>query len=201
MDYASNVWSHACGAREATWIERGQRVRAQAITGGFRTVATAVAEAEASVQSFRERHAQAAARSWIRMQTPPKTHPLTSLRLKLNKRYASPMQKLASEMGRVETKRLEVIPEFALAPWDDRVSVTGGTGQVEATKPDELEGIIIATSSSQRKGVVGMGGVVRDASRNGPGEVLASYTNRTCLAGARMSFTDQPRLTSRLTWS
>ncbi|KAM4058156.1 endonuclease-reverse transcriptase domain-containing protein [Hirsutella rhossiliensis] len=57
MDYASN------------------RVGAQAITGGFRTVATAVAEAEASVQSFRERHAQAASRFWIRTQTLPRTHP------------------------------------------------------------------------------------------------------------------------------
>ncbi|XP_044718712.1 endonuclease-reverse transcriptase domain-containing protein [Hirsutella rhossiliensis] len=46
-----------------------------AITGGFRTVATAVAEAEASVQSFRERHAQAASRFWIRTQTLPRTHP------------------------------------------------------------------------------------------------------------------------------
>ncbi|KJZ68376.1 hypothetical protein HIM_12236 [Hirsutella minnesotensis 3608] len=116
MDYASNVWSHACKAKEATWIERAQRVGAQAITGGFRTVATAVAEAEASVQSFRERHAQAASRFWIRTQTLPRTHLLTSLKLKLNRRYASPMQKLASAMGRPDTKRLEVIHEFALAP-------------------------------------------------------------------------------------
>ncbi|KJZ70702.1 hypothetical protein HIM_09886 [Hirsutella minnesotensis 3608] len=159
MDYASNVWPHACGAREATWIERAQRVGAQAITGGFRTVATAVAEAEASVQSFRERHAQAAARFWIRMQTLPGTHPLTSLRLKLNKRFASPMQKLAWKMGR-----------------HDRVPFTDGSDQVEVMKPDELKGIIIATSSSQRRGLVGMGGVVRDASRNGPSEVTASYS-------------------------
>ncbi|XP_044714503.1 reverse transcriptase (RNA-dependent DNA polymerase) domain-containing protein [Hirsutella rhossiliensis] len=46
-----------------------QRIGAQAVTGGFRTVATAVAEAEAGVQSFRERHAQAAAKFWIRMRT------------------------------------------------------------------------------------------------------------------------------------
>ncbi|XP_044720027.1 endonuclease-reverse transcriptase domain-containing protein [Hirsutella rhossiliensis] len=94
-----------------------QRIGAQAVTGGFRTVATAVAEAEAGVQSVRERHTQAATKFWIRMRTLPKTHPLTSLRLKLNRRYASPMQKLASAMGRIDTKRLEVIHEFALAPW------------------------------------------------------------------------------------
>ncbi|KJZ68124.1 hypothetical protein HIM_12485 [Hirsutella minnesotensis 3608] len=91
MDYASNVWSHACKTKEATWIERAQRVGAQAVTGGFRTVATAVAEAEASVQSFRERHAQAAAKFWIRMRTLPNSHPLTSVRFKLHRRYASPV--------------------------------------------------------------------------------------------------------------
>ncbi|KAM4061878.1 reverse transcriptase (RNA-dependent DNA polymerase) [Hirsutella rhossiliensis] len=158
MDYASN------------------RIGAQAVTGGFRTVATAVAEAEAGVQSFRERHAQAAAKFWIRMRTLPKTHPLTSLRLKLNRRYASPMQKLASAMGRIDTKRLEVIHEFALAPWDERVQATDETDRVEVLKSDDPEDITIATSSSQRKGKVGLGGVVRDASRDSVDEVLASYS-------------------------
>ncbi|KJZ71502.1 hypothetical protein HIM_09141 [Hirsutella minnesotensis 3608] len=49
---APAMWSHACGVKEAAWIDRAQRVGAQAITGGFCTVATAVAEAEANVQSF-----------------------------------------------------------------------------------------------------------------------------------------------------
>ncbi|KAM4061064.1 reverse transcriptase (RNA-dependent DNA polymerase) [Hirsutella rhossiliensis] len=147
-----------------------------AITGGFRTVATAVAEAEASVQSFRERHAQAASRFWIRTQTLPRTHPLTSLKLKLNRRYASPMQKLASAMERLDTKRLETIHEFALAPWDDRVQVTYETNGEEVLKSDDPEDITIATSSSQRKGKVGLGGVVRDALLNSADEVLASYS-------------------------
>ncbi|KJZ69133.1 hypothetical protein HIM_11480 [Hirsutella minnesotensis 3608] len=176
MDYASNVWSHACKTKEAAWIERAQRVGAQAVTGGFRTVATAVAEAEASVQSFRERHAQAAAKFWIRMRTLPKTHPLTSLRLKLHKRYASPMQKLASAMERLDTKRLETIDEFALAPWDERVQATYEADRVETMRPDDPEDITIATSSSQRKGKVGLGGVVRDASCDSADGVLASYS-------------------------
>ncbi|XP_044715307.1 reverse transcriptase (RNA-dependent DNA polymerase) domain-containing protein [Hirsutella rhossiliensis] len=106
----------------------------------------------------------------------PKTHPLTSLRLKLNRRYASPMQKLASAMGRIDTKRLEVIHEFALAPWDERVQATYEADRVEVLKSDDPEDITIATSSSQRKGKVGLGGVVRDASRDSADEVLASYS-------------------------
>ncbi|KAM4066664.1 reverse transcriptase [Hirsutella rhossiliensis] len=147
-----------------------------AITGGFRTVATAVAEAEAGVQSFRERHAQAAAKFWIRMRTLPKTHPLTSLRLKLHRRYASPMQKLASAMSRLDTKRVEVIHEFALAPWDERMQAKYEADRVEVMRPEVPEDITIATSSSQRKGKVGLGGVVRDASRDNADEVLASYS-------------------------
>lgn len=37
------------------------------------------------------------------------------------------MQKLASRMEGVDTKRMEVIHEFALAPWDERVVMTDGT--------------------------------------------------------------------------
>ncbi len=176
IDYASSVWSHACGAKEAKWIDRAQRVGAQAVTGGLRTVATAVAEAEAGVQSFRDRHAEAATKFWIRMRTLPRTHPLTSLRLKPTKRYASPMQRLAPAMGRLDTKRLEVIHEFALAPWADRLHQATEHDQVALVKPDEMDGIVVVASSSQRKGLVGMGGVVRDAARNGPSETSGSYS-------------------------
>ena len=76
--------------------------------------------------------------------------------------------KLASAMGRLDIKRLEVIHEFALAPWIDRLQIAEERDQEELVKPDELDGIVIATSSSQRKGLVGTGRVVRDASRNIP---------------------------------
>ncbi|KAM4058194.1 endonuclease-reverse transcriptase domain-containing protein [Hirsutella rhossiliensis] len=134
-----------------------QRIGAQAVTGGFRTVATAVAEAEAGVQSFRERHAQAAAKFWIRMRTP---------------------EDASSDIveAQTEQERLEVIHEFALAPWDERVQATDETDRVEVLKSDDPEDITIATSSSQRKGKVGLGGVVRDASRDSVDEVLASYS-------------------------
>ncbi|KAK4061193.1 hypothetical protein Purlil1_14262 [Purpureocillium lilacinum] len=41
MDYASNVWTHACGERETVWLSQVQAVGAQAVTGAFGSVATA----------------------------------------------------------------------------------------------------------------------------------------------------------------
>ena len=56
LDYASNVWMHTCGWKTMPSMNRVQRIRAQAITGSFCTVATAIAEAEASIRRIRERH-------------------------------------------------------------------------------------------------------------------------------------------------
>jgi hypothetical protein len=58
VDYASNVWIHACGYKGIALMNRIQRLRAQAVTGVFRTVATLVAEAEASIRTVSERHVE-----------------------------------------------------------------------------------------------------------------------------------------------
>ncbi|KAK0368981.1 hypothetical protein CLIM01_13661 [Colletotrichum limetticola] len=56
MDYASSVWRYRCRAAQMRVINRVQRIGAQAIVETFNTVATAVAEAEASIQSAQERY-------------------------------------------------------------------------------------------------------------------------------------------------
>ena len=48
-DYASNLWSHTYGSAAMAALNRVQRIGAQAITGVFRTVATGIGEAEASI--------------------------------------------------------------------------------------------------------------------------------------------------------
>ncbi|KAH7465291.1 hypothetical protein FOMA001_g17200 [Fusarium oxysporum f. sp. matthiolae] len=55
VDYASNVWMHACRYRRASPINRVQRIGANAIVGTFLTVATSIAEAEAHIASVHER--------------------------------------------------------------------------------------------------------------------------------------------------
>ncbi|KAJ0132228.1 Uncharacterized protein HZ326_24674, partial [Fusarium oxysporum f. sp. albedinis] len=51
IDYALVVWSHARSERALSWFNRGQKMGARAITSAFRTVATAVVEAEAGIQT------------------------------------------------------------------------------------------------------------------------------------------------------
>jgi ribonuclease HI len=100
-----------------------------------------------------------------------------ALRNKASKRFLSPMQTIASWVTTASMDRMEIIREFALPPWTSRVPVLGKDDFAEAAKaPSEVEGIIIATSSSVKNGMVGMGGVVHDTTINGSGRVLASYS-------------------------
>ena len=69
VDYASNVWKHACGGMIGAMLNRIQNTGAQAVVGCFRTVATAVAEAEANIRSVRKRHVERALRLWVNLRT------------------------------------------------------------------------------------------------------------------------------------
>ena len=112
MDYASNVWMHARRAKETGWLNKAQRIGAQAITGSFQTVSTAVAEAEAGIHAVGERHKQAATRLCVDLRTLPQTHPLAALKNKASKRYLSPMQGIAAMVAKGSTERMEVIHEY-----------------------------------------------------------------------------------------
>ncbi|RKK97848.1 hypothetical protein BFJ70_g17589, partial [Fusarium oxysporum] len=121
MDYASVVWSHARNERALSWFNRAQKIGARAITGAFRTVATAVMEAEANIQTVCERHAQAGMRMYINIKTVPKTHPLAALKVSASRRYMSPLKKLALAYEGSGTERMETIEAYAVPPWYNRV--------------------------------------------------------------------------------
>ena len=177
MDYASNVWTHALRAKHVAWMNKAQRMGAQAITGAFRTVAMTVAVAEANIQTVEERHRQAITRLCVNLRTLPTTHPLAALRNSATRRFVSPMQKIVTTLQEVQTDRMEVIHEYALPPWTSRIPVVAEDDTAKAVKAtNDAKGIVIATSGSQKDGMVGMGGVVCNVNRNRPGEVLASYS-------------------------
>ncbi|EAQ84441.1 hypothetical protein CHGG_08455 [Chaetomium globosum CBS 148.51] len=176
MDYAANVWMHACGEKALSWLNRAQKIGALVITGAFRTAATAVVEAEASIYPVRERHAQAAASLWINIHTLPGTHPLAMKKVRNTVRFVSPLQKIARVAEGVRVDRMETIQEYAVPPWVPRLRPTLEADRGKAAEMvNKISGIVIATSSSVKKGIVGMGGLARDTLFNRTSETVTNY--------------------------
>ncbi|KAL6401254.1 reverse transcriptase [Ilyonectria robusta] len=107
----------------------------------------------------------------------PATPPVSFADVTRSSPSSEPSNKIVSAVERVHTERMEVIHEYALPPWTSRIPVVGENDLAKAAKaPNDIEGIIIATSSSKKGGIVGMGGVARNATRNNAGEVVTSYS-------------------------
>ena len=121
VDYASNVWMHACKDKAMGPINRVQRVGAQAIVGTFLTVATSVAEAEAHLATVQHRFWRRAVKMWTDIHTLPETNPLrrNTARIKKFRRYhRSPLYQGADALKNIEMETLETINPFTLAPWE-----------------------------------------------------------------------------------
>ncbi|EGU72281.1 hypothetical protein FOXB_17211 [Fusarium oxysporum f. sp. conglutinans Fo5176] len=154
-----------------------QKMGARAITGAFRTVSTAVAEAEASIQRVCERHAQAGMRSYINIQTLLKTHPLASLNVSTSRKYMSPLRKLTLAHEGSNIERIETIQAYAVPLWHNHVStVCEADREAAIAAAENVSDIAIATSASGRRGLVGMGGTVAHRSFGQTDTVVASYS-------------------------
>jgi ribonuclease HI len=162
VDYASNVWMHAFKYRNMAPINRVQRVGAQAIIGAFVSVATSIAETEASIPTARERFWKRAIKLWIDIHTLPKTNPLQRITSRIRKVYPSnrsPFHQVAYRLKDVPLEELESIQPFALKPWEKRIQAFTYENAVKGTEAEW--DIRVAVSSSARNAVVGVGGVVR----------------------------------------
>lgn len=184
VDYASNVWMHACKYRRASPINRVQRIGANAIVGVFLTVATGVAEAEAHIASAHERFWRRAIKVWTDLHTLPTTNPLRSATSRIRKfrRYnRSPFYEVAVALNEFPMEELETINPFTLAPWVARVQTIVDDGDnSEMTQADLGWAVRTAVSSSARNGVVGVGGVIEIPAsvRGGPKLERFSFTLR-----------------------
>ncbi|KAJ5556668.1 hypothetical protein N7494_000583 [Penicillium frequentans] len=158
VDYASNVWMHACKDKAMGPINRVERVGAQVIVGTFLTVATSVAEAEAHIATARNRFWRRAVKMWTDMHTLPETNPLrrgTDRIRKFRRYHRSPLYQVADALRHIDMERLETIDPFTLAPWDERIQANID-GQYEPQT--EAGGLMqIAVSSSARNELVGFG--------------------------------------------
>ncbi|KAI1828919.1 transcriptional regulator family: Zinc finger, CCHC-type [Penicillium roqueforti] len=158
VDYASNVWMHACKDKAMGPINRVQRVGAQAIVGTFLTVATSVAEAEAHIATAQHRFWRRAVKMWTDLHTLPETNPLrrnTDRIRKFRRYHRSPLYQVADALKHIDMETLETINPFTLAPWEERM-------QTDIDQPQDFQtraGVYmqIAVSSSARNELVGFG--------------------------------------------
>ncbi|KAJ5264436.1 hypothetical protein N7505_007229 [Penicillium chrysogenum] len=158
VDYASNVWMHACKDKAMGPINRVQRVGAQAIVGTFLTVATSVAEAEAHIATAQHRFWRRAVKMWTDIHTLPETNPLrrnTDRIRKFRRYHRSPLYQVADALKHIDMETLETINPFTLAPWEKRM-------QTDIDQPQDFQtraGVYmqIAVSSSARNKLVGFG--------------------------------------------
>ncbi|RKK57447.1 hypothetical protein BFJ69_g17470 [Fusarium oxysporum] len=141
VDYASNVWMHACRYRRASPINRVQRIGANAIVGTFLTVVTSIAEAEAPIASVHERFWKRAIKMWTDLHALPATNPLrnTTSRIRKFRRYnRSPFYEVAVALNEIPMEELETIIPFTLAPWVERVQTIVDDGDSLGTTQADL---------------------------------------------------------------
>jgi hypothetical protein len=75
--------------------------------------------------------------------------------------------------------KIETIQPFSVAPWEKRISITAHLDRQEATQlATDVQGILVATSASARKGIVRTGGVICDTTTSQVPEepAMATYT-------------------------
>jgi hypothetical protein len=167
IDYASNVWMHACKGPEVPAMNRAQREGAQSVIGAFRTVAVAIAEAEAHIRPIRQRHSERATKLWIGMQTLPATNPLQRIDVKVFQRFTSPLTKIS--LAHQQTNTLETIQAYTIPPWQKRLDTVIRPNNKEAVEAiRQTQGIILATSSSVQNGIVGIGSAVCNTTSTRP---------------------------------
>ena len=93
------------------------------------------------------------------------------------RRFLSPLQRIA--LLHHPTSEIETIQPFAVPPWEKRIGVIVKPDREEAAQvARDAQGIVVATCSSEKKGMVGIGGAIYDTTTTTPTDkaAIATYT-------------------------
>lgn len=121
VDYASPIWAPGATQSSLNILNTVQQIGAQAIIGGFRTVACCVAESEAGIKPVSLRHYHQQRNTWIKWHTKPVNHRFWKVKTALsldNKRWisVSPLQKIAQKFEQLDVSCIEKIEAYARNP-------------------------------------------------------------------------------------
>ena len=162
MDYASNVWMHACQYRTASPVQRVQRIGAQAVVGTFMSVATCVAEAEAHIRSAQDEILEEGDQDVDRHAHPTRHPPSPQEHSRNSQTQTTTSLALLPSSGGAEGRTHGTPRDHSTL----HVSALGKRVRQladEGTETTQLEtgcAVRIAVGSSARNGVVGIGGAM-----------------------------------------
>ncbi|KAF9729205.1 hypothetical protein PMIN01_12895 [Paraphaeosphaeria minitans] len=144
------------------------RIGTQAIIGAFRTVALIRAEMEAGIEQLTARMHRQEYKFWVKCHTLPVNHPWWKIRRGIdtkNKRFPSPLQRIAMQLDSVDLTEMERIDPFCIPPWQQGIEaqiLEGEEAQKWAEDSDELKVFVDASYRGHNAGV----GVYHSARRS-----------------------------------
>jgi hypothetical protein len=160
IDYASPIWSIGTAQQTARIVNQAQRISAQAIIGAFRSVGLERAEAEANILSARDRWDLQLGKFWVKCNTLPKKHPFWRRQRQLNtrnRRFRSPLQRIAKKFEEVQLSGLETIEPYCLAPWRAGIQASIQDREEAVKWANETKERVLYVDASYRKGNIGAG--------------------------------------------
>jgi ribonuclease HI len=160
-DYASPIWSPIATHDMKQLLQQSQRITAQAVIRGFRTVALSVAELEAGLLPLEQRLRKQAIAFWVSIHKLGQSHPHWMIkRQRLCTKHRSPLMRIAEMCEDVRVDGILEVKAYACPPWVARPEVVIFEGEeqsravIEDYKPGQVD---IYVDASVRNGRAGIG--------------------------------------------
>lgn len=123
-DYASPVWYPIATHDMKQLLLQSQRIAAQAVIRGFRTVALSVAEVEAGLLPMEQRLRKQTIAFWVSIHKLGQSHPHWMLkRQRLCTKHRSPLMRVAEMCADVPIDTVSEVKPYACPPWVARPEV------------------------------------------------------------------------------
>lgn len=160
--YASVIWAPNASKSALSPLAQVERMGAQAIVGAFRTVSLLVAESEAAIIPLERRFLTTQLTTWIKWHAKPSSHRFWKIKRTIdlsNKRWVSPLQKMAEKFNALDLVKLEKIEAFVKAPWVPpvRVSIFDRKEAIQKAKGFSPREPVLFTDGYVRNNAVGIG--------------------------------------------
>ena len=160
-DYASPVWYPIATHEMKQLLLQSQRITAQAVIRGFRTVALSVAEVEAGLLPMEQRLQKRTIAFWVSIHKLGQSHPHWMLkRQQLCTKHRLPLMRVAGMCADVPIDTVSEVKPYACPPWIARpeVVVCEDEELARATVEDYQPGQVdLYVDASVRNGRAGIG--------------------------------------------